>query len=469
MKHDQKIILHVEDDPFEREAVRSIVSAEIPDVLWQTKADFSAARRFIKSLTKPVSLMIVDLDLGSPRSNGIELLSLYKEKFAKSPVLVRTNFDDGEHLEAVLNAKADSICIKGIDDHLLSRLCLSFINDNKSEDIGKLARWPSAVFPTKELEDWRQRLPQILKSAISHIHLFGPSGSGKEVYADLLQLTLPPEVPFVRVNCAAVSPGIFASEFYGHVKGSFTGASKDRPGYLSRADGGWLFLDEVQCLSLEAQASLLRAMESGEFIPVGSDRPIKLKVKVLSAANENIAQLVEDDLFRLDLEQRLCEIKVSLQGMAALDSKQERLDLIHHIAEQLEGGPYQVTPSCASKLAERSWSRGHFRELRNTMRAMTEHQRDGILSATSIPVNCVGSSLRKTSASVSETFESSVQKMMVQNIKSIAEENPGISLRKMADKLSISRSTLVRKIQSAHQSGLISAELADRLPTTLEA
>jgi len=114
------------------------------------------------------------------------------------------------------------------------------------------------------------KIPRIIESAIATVHISGESGVGKEVVADLFANHLPEGVPFVKVNCGAITPTLMESELFGHIKGAFTGAAQTHKGVFEEASGGWIFLDEVSTLSPPTQVALLRAIENQEIRPVGA-------------------------------------------------------------------------------------------------------------------------------------------------------------------------------------------------------
>ena len=155
---------------------------------------------------------------------------------------------------------------------------------------------------------WRKVLQQIELVAASNatVLITGESGTGKELVAKAIHSKSPRRNrPIVTVNCAAVAPELFESEFFGHVKGAFTGAQRDRIGRFGLADGGTIFLDEVGELGLDLQAKLLRVLQEGEFSPVGSSRTRSVDVRVIAATNRDLKRAVRDGTFREDLYYRL--------------------------------------------------------------------------------------------------------------------------------------------------------------------
>jgi transcriptional regulator with GAF, ATPase, and Fis domain len=180
------------------------------------------------------------------------------------------------------------------------------------------------------------------------------------------------EKPFVRVNCAALAPGVLESELFGHEKGSFTGAMARRPGRFELADGGTLFLDEVGDLPMEVQIKLLRTLQEREFERVGGSETIKVDVRLVSATNRNLEKMIEDNEFREDLYYRLNVFPINLPPL------RDRLDdlgplMSHFIAKfarQMGVQTSPATPDAVAKLREYNWP-GNVRELENIVeRAM---------------------------------------------------------------------------------------------------
>ena len=197
----------------------------------------------------------------------------------------------------------------------------------------------------------------------------GETGSGKELVAQAIhQESHRRDQPFLAVNCAALSPNLLESELFGHVRGAFTGAVKDRAGLFQRADGGTLFLDEVAELPLELQAKLLRVLQERDFVPVGGDRAIKVNVRIVAATHRSLREQVKEGRFREDLMYRLRVIPIFLPPLRERRSDVNLL-LWRLIDRHIARGQRQilrVEPDAMRALLDHAWP-GNVRELQNVV------------------------------------------------------------------------------------------------------
>lgn len=201
----------------------------------------------------------------------------------------------------------------------------------------------------------------------------GESGVGKEVFPQIIhQLSPRKHGPYIAVNCGAIPEGTIDSELFGHEKGSFTGAHEARKGYFEVSDGGTIFLDEVGELPLNTQVRLLRVLETGEFIKVGSSKVQKTNVRVVAATNVNMLKAIEDGKFREDLYYRLNTVPIRIP---ALRERKEDIHLLFRkfasdFAERYRIPALQLTPEAAQQLAEYRWP-GNIRQLKNITEQMS--------------------------------------------------------------------------------------------------
>ena len=206
-------------------------------------------------------------------------------------------------------------------------------------------------------------------STEARVLITGPNGTGKEVVAHLIhEQSARANGPMVEVNCAAIPSELIESELFGHMKGSFTGAVKDRAGKFEQADGGTLFLDEIGDMSLAAQTKVLRALQESEITRVGSDKPIKVNVRVLAATNKNLEKEIAAGNFREDLFHRLNVIPIAVP---ALNERLEDIPLlVDYFTAQICGeqgiAPKTFDKEAIKALQTKNWT-GNIRQLRNVI------------------------------------------------------------------------------------------------------
>ncbi len=210
----------------------------------------------------------------------------------------------------------------------------------------------------------------------------GESGVGKEVFSKIIHLLSPRKhAKNVAVNCGAIPEGTIESELFGHVKGSFTNAEKDRKGYFEEADGGTIFLDEVAELPLQMQAKLLRVLESGEFMRVGSSKPQKVNIRVISATNVDIPEAIKKGKFREDLFFRLNQISISIPALR--ERKEDIFPLFlkfaSDISDKYRMPVLQLTPEAKDHLINYPWY-GNIRELKNITEQISIIEQDRLIS-----------------------------------------------------------------------------------------
>lgn len=224
-----------------------------------------------------------------------------------------------------------------------------------------------------------EKLNQALEVAIRvagtelTVLITGESGSGKEVFSKVIHNLSPRKHnQFIAVNCGAIPAGTINSELFGHEKGSFTGATSDRKGYFETADGGTIFLDEIGEMPQDTQAFLLRVLESGEFIRVGSSKVLKTNVRVIAATNVNLLDRVRKGKFREDLYYRLNTVPIKIPSL-----KERREDILilfrkfaQDFAEKYRTSPIELDEAASAMISQYAWP-GNIRELRNAVEQLS--------------------------------------------------------------------------------------------------
>ena len=269
---------------------------------------------------------------------------------------VNFDLDDFPEIRQVKEIKAEMTRLARENQNLKNRL-------ETEEDgiIGRIAGSSPQMLAVKE---------QIKHFAQSDISVFiqGESGTGKELVAEALHFLSPRrEKPFIPVNCGAISPHLAESEFFGHAKGAFTGANFKKDGIFRQADGGTLFLDEIADLPLDMQVKLLRVLENGSFTPVGSAKTEHANVRIISAANAQLTDLVKEKKFRQDLFWRIMGSRIELPPLR--ERGNDRLMIAAHLVEDLnrkQGKKKKLEKSAADVILHHHWL-GNVRELRNVI------------------------------------------------------------------------------------------------------
>jgi DNA-binding NtrC family response regulator len=362
-------ILIVEDEPAIRRVLKNILTEESESFQMFEAADGQEAYMTIQE--NDFDLVICDIKM--PKMDGVELLEATKKIKAEIPFIMISGHGD---LETAVDAMR-----KGAFDYVqkppdLNRLLNTVRNaldkkqlvvENKTlkKIINKQYDIIGESSPIKTI------LEMINKVALTdaRVLITGPNGAGKELVAHQLhQKSHRQGSPFVEVNCAAIPSELIESELFGHVKGAFTSAIKDRAGKFEAAHEGTIFLDEIGDMSLSAQAKVLRALQENKISRVGSDKDISVNVRVLAATNKNLQEEIAAGRFREDLYHRLAVILIKVPS---LNERREDVPLlIHHFANKIaqeQGTAVKTFDESALKLLKAYDWTGNIRELRNVV------------------------------------------------------------------------------------------------------
>ncbi len=256
--------------------------------------------------------------------------------------------------------------------------------------------FPTIVGQSEKIRQLCRMIGAVAKSTAT-VLIHGESGTGKEVVANAIHAhSLRAHGPLVKVNCAVLNETLLESELFGHVKGAFTGAIRDRLGRFRQAEGGTIFLDEIGCLPLAGQAKLLRVLQEHEFEPVGASTTIKVNVRVLAATNMNLKKAVEEGRFREDLYYRL---NVFALALPRLRERKEDIPLLvqHFLARfsrEMNKPAHTVTPETLALLMAHDWP-GNVRELENALEHAVIVEKSAVLQPESLPANFVSQGLAK--------------------------------------------------------------------------
>lgn len=316
---------------------------------------------------------VIFSDIKMPEMDGIELLSALKEQEVEAPLVMISGHGNIETAVECLKKGAFDFIEKPID---LNRLLVTVRNaldksqlTNETKTLRKkIAKRHKMIGQSPAIEKLRLMIEKVAPTD-ARVLITGENGSGKEVVARLLyEQSGRNAAPFVEVNCAAIPSELIESELFGHEKGAFTSAIKQRIGKFEQADGGTIFLDEIGDMSLSAQTKVLRVLQENELTRVGSDKSIKVNVRVLAATNKNLKNEIEAGNFREDLYHRLSVIPIHVPS---LDERKEDIPLlVEHFCDIIcaENGTQlrQFSAEALKMLQKRSWT-GNIRELRNVV------------------------------------------------------------------------------------------------------
>ncbi len=369
----QKILI-VEDEKSISNILESILSDEIDNSeIIVTENGFDAFKLIEKN---DFDLIISDIKI--PKLLGTELLHQSLQLKPESVFIMISGHADIDIAVDCLRKGAYDFISKPID---INRLITSVRNaldkknlqsQNKTlvkentqlkKKINKKYQMIGESPALKKIQDIIQKVAV----TDARVLITGPNGSGKELVAHAIHsLSVRSKAPIVEVNCAAIPSELIESELFGHTKGSFTGAIKDKQGKFEQANGGTIFLDEIGDMSLVAQAKVLRALQESRISPVGSDKEIKVDVRVLAATNKDLKKEIEAGKFREDLFHRLSVIEISVPS---LDERKEDIPfLVDYFVKQIseeQGCHVKDFDSDAIKALQNfSWT-GNIRELRN--------------------------------------------------------------------------------------------------------
>ena len=319
------------------------------------------------ALFTPERHALVITDLKMPGIGGLELLRRVKERSPETPVLVITAYGDIELAVAAMKAGAFDFLGKPFHrDHLVLTVQKALERRRMGQEIEQLRRAAAGVERTivhasaamaRALE-----IADRVATSAAPVLITGESGTGKELVARRIHArSRRASGPFVAVNCAAIPGELLESELFGHVRGAFTGAVRDRPGRFRQAAGGTLFLDEIAELPLALQSKLLRVLQEHVVDVVGADAPVPVDVRVLAATNQDVHARAAEGALRRDLLYRLNVVELPLPP---LRTRREDIPALvaHFVASAAEGRDIEVPAPVLAELTRRSWP-GNVREL----------------------------------------------------------------------------------------------------------
>ncbi len=362
------IALVVDDEPAIRELLAlTLDQMEIASVTAETLAE---ARTSLGR--QHFDLCLTDMRL--PDGNGLDLVAWMQQRHQGIPVAVITAHGNVESAVQALKAGAFDFVSKPVDLKALRTLVSTAMKLRSGPQPSTASVAPIRLQgESAAMERVREMIAKVARSQ-APVHISGESGTGKELVARLIHDSGPrADKPFVPVNCGAIPTELMESEFFGHRKGSFTGAVGDKLGLFQAAEGGTLFLDEVADLPIHMQVKLLRVIQEKAVRPVGEAKEVPVNVRILSATHKDLANLVAEGRFRQDLYYRIDVIEVHVPPLR--ERAEDIPELARHILGKLSGnlgaGEITLTDAALERLCAYDFP-GNVRELENILeRAVT--------------------------------------------------------------------------------------------------
>ncbi len=392
-------VLVIDDERFHAEAVAESLDRVGYSCVVATSG--SAGARRIEQ--EDFDVILTDLRMSD--MDGLAILRKAKHDLPDAEVVVITGHGDVKTaVEAIKQGAANYLTkpvdlaeLRAIVDRAAERLRLARANRELKRQLDEKFGFEGVVGNSPRMHEVLAKLKQVAPTSAT-VLIVGETGTGKELVARAIHYNSPRrEKPFVAMNCTALNENLLDDELFGHEPGSFTGADRVRKGRFEAANGGTLFLDEVGDMPLTLQAKLLRVLENGEVFRIGSNTPIKVNVRLISATNRDLEAAVEAGTFRKDLYYRLKIVTVKLPP---LRERREDIPLLTaHFLKEFNGrhgkNVLRVSDAVRKAMAAYDWP-GNVRELRNLIESMVVTDSDGVLDMDDVPE---GESLRRVQGS----------------------------------------------------------------------
>ncbi len=436
MADGQQTILIVDDEPSQRRLLRGFLES-----LGYAVEESVSAESMLSYLQQQVPDMIL-LDVRLPGMSGIEALPAVRSAASTVPILLITAHADVRQAVTAVKAGAVDYLIKPIDLEELKAVLEDALPGEHSpeESLAEIPPLPAGfVVASRAMRHVIETVSVVAPSDVPLL-ILGPSGSGKELVARLIHdWSSRASGPFVATNCGALPDNLIESQLFGHKKGAFTGADENRLGLFRTADGGTLFLDEIGELTPPAQVKLLRALETGQVIPVGSDTPETVDVRLVAATNRDLTEAVQRGTFREDLYYRINVIEIAIPALS--ERRDDIVPLAKHFANEFAGRPVRFSPQATQRLLTHAWP-GNVRELRNAIQRACLLCRGDVIMPEHLGPRLATASNQETPWSDTNRL-SHVERA---TILATLEECNGNRTR-AAEKLGISRRTLINKLK----------------------
>jgi two-component system response regulator AtoC len=388
-----KSILIVDDEASMRKNISDLLSPLGYHILEAGNGD-AGMMMFVQ---KKPDIIILDINL--PGKNGLEVLKEIREISVETPIIIFTAFGTSERAIEAMKLGAFDYLEKPfeLDEFVLTverafdykklltevRQLRSMVNDARSQPgDGQI------IGSNQKMQEIFKLIGRIAPTDAT-VLIQGESGTGKELIADAIQRhSLLADKPYVKINCGALSESILESEIFGHEKGSFTGAESRRKGLFEIADGGTVYLDEINSMPQSLQVRLLRILQKQSFFRVGGVTPVKVNVRVLASTNKDIEKEMEEGNFRKDLYYRLCVVRINLPPLR--ERKDDISPLVEYFLKKYCPTRKMIIPEeSMSRLCSYNWP-GNIRELENTVYSALVTASNDMLRIRDLPLQSTG-------------------------------------------------------------------------------
>jgi two-component system, NtrC family, response regulator len=438
-------ILIIDDE----EKLRSLLARIVKSEGFETLEAKDLKTGFKKLEQTDIDVVLCDVKL--PDGNGVDFLQNIKRSFPLTEVILLTAFGNiADGVQAMKNGAFDYI-VKGDDNDKIIPLLYKAVEKvhlqkkvkQLEKRIGDKYSFDTIIGKSKGIEQVIDLAKKVAKTD-STVLLTGETGTGKEVFAQAIhENSNRTGKSFVALNCSTFSKEILESELFGHKQGAFTGAIKDKKGFIEEANGGTLFLDEIGEMPIELQAKLLRVLETSEYIPVGDTTSKKSNFRLIAATNRDLKTESDEHRFRSDLYFRLniFEIKLPPLRERIKDIAPLTYYFVKQFSEKTNKKTLEVSDDFLQKLENYSWP-GNIRELKNIIERSVILSNDIILTSDVLPYE-MQHQPEKASKTMSAFSMQSIEKLHIQKVLNYTKGNKAETARL----LEIGIATLYRKLE----------------------
>ena len=447
-------VLVVDDEKNMRLSLQTVLKGED----YAARAVESAEEALTLLAHEDFFMVITDARLGG--MSGYEFLAKIHNQWPDLPVLMLTAYATPKlAVEAIKAGAIDYVSKPFAPEELLHAVTRCAERYRLLRENAALRSRANETFTLDQIVGESQNIRELRKliqtvaPTDARVLILGESGTGKELVAGALHgLSQRREANYIRINCAAIPDTLLESELFGHEKGAFTGALKQKPGRVEEADGGTIFLDEIADMSKPLQAKLLRFLEDGTFTRVGGTHELRVNVRLIAATNRDIVQAIAESQFREDLFHRLNVVQFRLPLLRDRDG--DILLLAGYFLKMFRAAMNKnintITPTARQKLLSHTWP-GNVRELRNVIERALILETTHEIQASSLPDFQVETRLQRTTATSTqaaphESLDDALARLERELITNVLEQN-NFNPTRTAERLKLSRHSLRYRMQ----------------------